>query len=182
MDKKMSINLFEKRNDNRITEICIFAILLALEIVLSRFLSFKTFNIKFSLAFITVVFIARSYGPYKSALFAMVADFIGAILFPFGPYFFGFTVTAGLRGLIWGLFLYERKSFKAIVMTVFMEQLICTLILNSIWISYSSNTPFIFNFTKRLTIQVPAVFILETIVLCAVLNVSRYKSTIKNLA
>lgn len=159
------IKIFEKRQDNRITELCVFAIMIALDVVLSRFLSFKTFDTKLSLSFLTTVFIAVSYGPYKSALFAIICDLIGALLFPFGPFFFGFTATAMLRGFIWGMFLYERKSLKSILLAVFSEQIICSLILNSLWISYLYHTPYIVNIGKRMAFQVPAVAILELVVL-----------------
>ena len=50
-------------------------------------------------------------------------DLIGAILFPFGAYFPGFTISAALIGLVYGIFLYkkpgeERKNFKFIIQLI----------------------------------------------------------------
>ena len=35
-----------------------------------------------------------------------LTDYIGAHLFPFGEYFVGFTISAIIKGLIYGVFLY----------------------------------------------------------------------------
>ncbi len=47
-------------------------------------------------------------------------DLIGAILFPFGAYFPGFTISAALMGFVYGIFLYKKpgkeiKDFKFIL-------------------------------------------------------------------
>ncbi len=165
------IKIFEKRQDNRITELCVFAIMIALDVVLSRFLSFKTFDTKLSLSFLTTVFIAVSYGPYKSALFAIICDLIGALLFPFGPFFFGFTATAMLRGFIWGMFLYERKSFRTVVSAVFTEQLVCSLFMNSLWISYLYKLPIVPLLIKRLSLQIPLYLVVEIVLITFFLNI-----------
>ncbi len=60
------------------------------------------------------------YGPKYSAIIAGLGDLIGALLFPFGPYFPGFTISSALMGLVYGIFLYkkpgeERKDFKFII-------------------------------------------------------------------
>ncbi len=39
-----------------------------------------------------------------------LADLIGATLFPAGPFFAGFTLSAFLTGLIYGLILYKREK------------------------------------------------------------------------
>ena len=60
------------------------------------------------------------YGPKYSAIIAGLGDLIGALLFPFGPYFPGFTISSALMGLVYGILLYkkpgeERKDFKFII-------------------------------------------------------------------
>ncbi len=59
-------------------------------------------------------------GPKYASLICALGDLIGALLFPFGPYFPGFTISAGLMGLIYGIFLYKKpekeiKDFKFIL-------------------------------------------------------------------
>lgn len=157
--------LFHARKDRHLTELCIFGVMIALEVVLSRFMSFKSLDMKFSLSFVALVFIARSYGPVKAAFFGALCDFIGAMLFPFGTYFFGYTATAALRGLIWGLLLYKKQGFRYILAAVIVEQLICSALINSYWISMSINTPYHIILTKRMLTQVLPMMALEIFLL-----------------
>lgn len=65
---------------------------------------------------------------------------IGATLFPFGAFFPGFTVTAGLVGLIYGLFLHQKgEGFhgRALWLRVVGASLCASLtrlVLNSVWL------------------------------------------------
>jgi len=59
-------------------------------------------------------------GPKYSLLICALGDLIGALLFPFGAYFPGFTISAGLMGFVYGIFLYKKpqeeiKDFKYIL-------------------------------------------------------------------
>lgn len=111
------------------------ATLIAMEVVLSRFLSYAVWNMKIGFAFIPVVVAAIMLGPVKAAIVGGVADFVGAILFPIGAYFPGFTLTAMLMGLVYGLFLHEKQTFPRVLIAVAINQLILSLLLNSLWIS-----------------------------------------------
>lgn len=72
-------------------------------------------------------------GPKYSAIIAGLGDLIGAILFPFGPYFPGFTISAALMGLVYGIFLYkkpgeERKDFKFIIQLIISSVIVLGVI------------------------------------------------------
>ena len=86
------------------------AMLLALLIVLSRFLSIETQFLVLSFGFIPIMMSAIWLGPKYSMMIAALGDLIGAILFPFGPYFPGFTLSAAISGFIYGLFLYNKNN------------------------------------------------------------------------
>ena len=58
------------------------ALLTAIEIVLSRFLSVNAWNIKIGFSFVPVVVAAILYGPIAAGIVAALGDFVGAILFP----------------------------------------------------------------------------------------------------
>ena len=96
----------------KLKKVILSGILLALVIVLNRFVSIKTPLLVIDLTFIPIMMSAIWLGPKYSTLIAALADFIGAILFPFGTYFPGFTVSAGLVGLIYGIFLYKKPGSK----------------------------------------------------------------------
>ena len=69
-------------------------ILIAAEIILNRFFSVNTWNLKIGFSFVPVVLAAILYGPLSGGIVGGLGDFLGAILFPVGPYFPGFTITA----------------------------------------------------------------------------------------
>ncbi|MFV0313909.1 MAG: folate family ECF transporter S component [Anaerotignum sp.] len=120
----------------------IMALLVAMSIILSRFLSISAWNLKIGFAFAPIALAGMLFGPIPAAIVAMVADIIGASLFPVGQFFPGFTFTAFLSGLLYGLFLYKKPSFTNIIFVSVINQLICSLTLNTLWISILYGTPF----------------------------------------
>lgn len=89
-------------------KIILSAFLLALLIVLSRFASIQTQLLVISTSFIPIMMSAIWLGPKYSTLIAALGDLIGAILFPFGTYFPGFTISAAISGWIYGMILYQQ--------------------------------------------------------------------------
>lgn len=132
-------------------KIILSGLLLALSIVLSRFLSVKippllsiTFN------FVPIMLSAMWLGPKYSTLIALIADIIGAILFPFGEFFPGFTLSAGVMGLIYGLILHQKnKEFSKteLIIRLTISSILVTLlvntVLNSLWLVIMYNKAFI---------------------------------------
>jgi ECF transporter S component (folate family) len=118
------------------------ALLIALEIILSRFLSLSAWNTKIGFSFVPVVIAAILLGPIYAGIVGALADFVGALLFPIGAYFPGFTLTAFLTGMVYGLFLYKRQSLPRILGAVAVNQFILSLLLNTLWISVLYGSPF----------------------------------------
>ncbi len=132
------------------------AMLTAIEIVLSRFLSINAWNIKIGFSFVPIVVAAILYGPIAAGIVAALGDFLGAILFPIGAYFPGFTLTAFLTGCVFGFFLYRkegeeeaggeqgerRQGWLRIIAAVGINQFILSLFLNTLWISILYGSPY----------------------------------------
>ena len=118
------------------------SVLIALEVVLSRFLSISAWNTKIGFAFVPVVLAALLLGPLWAGVVGALADLLGALLFPVGAYFPGFTLTAFLMGLCYGLFLYKKQSFPRILSAVAVHQLLLSLLLNTLWISLLYGSPY----------------------------------------
>ncbi|MBR5315257.1 MAG: folate family ECF transporter S component [Firmicutes bacterium] len=119
------------------------ALLIAMQIILSRFLSINAWNLKIGFAFTAVFVAAYLYGPWFAAVVATIADVVGACLFPSGAFFPGFTVTAILSGLLMGFFLYKKQTPSRILATVAIDQLILSLLLNTYWLSILYGSPYI---------------------------------------
>ena len=117
-------------------------VLTALEIVLNRFMSINAWNIKIGFNFVPIVIAAIMFGPIHAAIVAALGDFMGAILFPIGAYFPGFTLTAFITGAVFGLFLHKEQTLMRTVLSVCIVQLILGLLLNSYWISVLYGSPY----------------------------------------
>ena len=120
----------------------VMGLLIALEIVLSRFLSISTPVTKIGFAFVPVVIAAVLLGPLPAALVAALADFLGAGLFPIGAYFPGFTLTAFLMGLCYGFFLRDSLSLPRILLASAVHQLLLSLLLNTLWLAVMNGAPY----------------------------------------
>ena len=123
-------------------DLVIMAVLIAVEIVLSRFLSVSAWNTKIGFAFVPVVIAAVLLGPVYAGIVGAVADLLGAVLFPIGAYFPGFTLTAFLTGLVYGLFLHKEQTVPRVIGAVAINQGILSLFLNTFWISVLYGSPF----------------------------------------
>ncbi len=119
----------------RLFKIILTAMLIAINVILERFLAYSIWNQTVSFGFIAVAFAAAFLGtPYAVAV-AGFGDLIGSLLFPFGAYFPGFTVTNCIYGLILAEFIYKNATPVKIVIGVVLNKIVCTLILNTLWIS-----------------------------------------------
>ena len=117
-------------------------VLVAMDVVLTRFLSLNAWNTRIGFGFVPMVIAALVYGPLSAAVVGALADFLGAILFPTGPYFPGFTFSMFLMGLVFGFFLYKKQSFSRVLLAVAVHQLVLSLLLNTLWISLLYGSPY----------------------------------------
>ena len=112
------------KKKNLTKQICVLALLTAAGIVLGRLVPVvNLWNTKIEFAFVAVMLAACISGPIGGAVVGALVDFIGAILMPTGAYFPGFTVTAAITGLVFGLLLYKKINFPRIVIAVLSTQL-----------------------------------------------------------
>lgn len=159
-------------------KIILSAMLLALLIVLSRFLSIETQFLVLSFAFIPIMMSAIWLGPKYSMMIAALGDLIGALLFPFGAYFPGFTLSAAISGLIYGLFLYNKNNtsisnikflLKLIISSILVLGLV-NIFITSFWLHMLYGKAYLVIISTRvvsqlimLPIQVTIIYILNKV-------------------
>lgn len=124
---------------SRNKKIILAAIFLAMRIVLSRFLAVKTPIMKISFAFVPTMFCATYLGWKWSVLINVVDDLLGALLFPAGPYFVGYTITAAVAGLIYGLLLY-KKTPQAVAEKKFILKTVLAVVIVAVVVNMGLNT------------------------------------------
>ncbi len=140
-------------------KIILSAFLLALLIVLSRFASIQTQLLVISTSFIPIMMSAIWLGFKYSTVIAGLGDLIGALLFPFGSYFPGFTISAAISGLIYGIFLYENPqkewkfTLKLIVSSVLVLGVV-NIFITSIWLHILYEKAYFAIITTRVLAQV----------------------------
>lgn len=117
-------------------------VLISMHIVLSRFCSINAWNIKIGFSFVPLFLAAYLYGPLAAGIVGGVADVLGAILFPSGPFFPGFTLTTVLTSLLFGLLLYKKQTTPRILLAVLVNQFVFGLLINSLWISLLYGSPY----------------------------------------
>ena len=136
---------------SRNKKIILTAMLLAMQIILSRFLSIKTPILKISFTFVPTCICAIWLGPKWTVLLNVLADIIGATLFPVGAFFIGYTISAAITGLIFGLLLYKKEEstytdkqfLLRLIISVILVTSISNIGLNTLWISITTGKAFI---------------------------------------
>lgn len=141
------------------------SILVAMEVIIARFGTIRpTESIKISLDFIPIVIAAVLYGPAPAVIMSILADVLGAFLFPVGPFFPGFTLTAAVTGLIYGLLLHKSQSMPRVVCAVVLQQLVCSMVINTFWLHVLYGLPYLPTMAARL-VQCAVVTALQIVVI-----------------
>jgi len=128
------------RNLNRLLQV---ALLIAIQIVLSRHLSIATPLVKIGFGFVPLAICGMLFGPVWGAVAGGLSDFLGATLFPIGPYFPGFTLSSALTGMVYGFCLHRKEiRWPHILCAVGVNDLIISLLLTTTWIHLLYGTPY----------------------------------------
>ena len=135
---------------NRTHKLVLMAMLVAIQVVLSRFLSINLWNLKIGFSFVPIALAGMLLGPVGAGLTGMVADIIGATLFPSGAFFPGFTLTAFITAFGYGFFLHKKQDMPHILAAVLFSEIVGTLLLNTKWIAILYGTAFLPIFVTRI--------------------------------
>lgn len=147
------------------------SVLLAMSIVISFMASVRvTETIKIGLGYLITALLGMLYGPFTAAIAAGAGDIIKYLVKPDGAYFFGFTLTAMLGGMVYGCLLYrERVTVWRAILSKSIISLILNCCLNTVWISILYGMPFFGALAPRVIKNVVALPF-EIVLLYIVLN------------
>ena len=138
------------------------AMLVAMGVVLSFFRIPLTTITEITLTGIPIAAGGYMFGPWTGFLIGALIDVCGYLIKPMGAFFPGFTISAGLIGMIYGLFLYQkwwespggqtrglvllRRGTGGLVCRILLAHLFKTvlisLLLNCFWLSAFYGMPF----------------------------------------
>jgi ECF transporter S component (folate family) len=98
-------------------------------------MSIETPIIRIGFGFLPNVIASIMFGPLLGGIAAATGDILGMLIFPKGAYFPGFTLTAFLGGVIYGLVLHNKKSsIKTSLLAVSIITIFINLGLNTLWL------------------------------------------------
>ena len=112
------------------------AMLLAIAVVLGFFTVQLTESIKIGFANLANEFAGLMFGPVVGSIIGALADILKYMVNPTGPFFPGFTISAFIGGLIYGIILYKKPlSLKRVIVANTMVTILVNLLLNTYWLT-----------------------------------------------
>ena len=159
----------------KIKIIIICALLLASAIVINRFLSVNTSIVSIGFTFVPLMLAGILLGWKYSLVIAALTDLIGALLFPFGAYFVGYTISSALTGLVYGLLLYRKGEFK--VDKKFMIRLIISILIVCIFINGGMNTLWLVLTSKKAFLAILPTRVIKQLLMIPIMFVTMVSLT-----
>lgn len=136
-------------SSNKIKLLVTAAFFVALDIIIARFLGFEVPTplgpVKFDFQVVVAALCGYALGPLWAALTLVSSDILGVLLNSGSlGMFFGFTVSAMLRGLLFGMLLHNKKpSALRLISSVVLVFVPIDLSLNTLWLSIMMSAPFL---------------------------------------
>ena len=117
----------------RKTVIC--AVMIAMQIILSRYVGIQTQFVQTSLGFVPIAVTSAVCGPVYGALCAFISDFLGVVIAGTNVYSPLFAINAVLYALFYAFFLYKKeRNVKNIVLSVVLQTVIVAIPLTPLWL------------------------------------------------
>lgn len=111
-------------------------LLIALKLVLDLFTIQITPTLHLGFEFLVSATISMLFGPVVGAMCGGLSDIINYIINPKGTFFPGFTISAMVGGIIYGLVLYKKKlTITRCIIAEVAIIIIVDILLNTFWLS-----------------------------------------------
>lgn len=111
--------------------------------------------IEIRFGFIAIAVVAALSGPVMAALVAFIGDIIGTLLFYGGSFFWGYTLSWVLLGIVFGVFFYKEKiSVPRVIFSMLFNTCIINLLLTTKWEQMMGFGTFEALFVKRLMLNI----------------------------
>ena len=119
-----------------VSTITISALLAAISMVLGAYTLVLSEYIKIGFSNIPAQVAYYLFGPVFGACFGAAKDILNYIVKPTAGFFPGFTLSAMLAGVIYGLILYKRPlSLWRILLAELIVAVICNMLLGTLWLT-----------------------------------------------
>ncbi len=154
----------------KLKTIVVTALLMALGIILGQFFSIQITNtMKIGISFIATQMTANLFGPIVGGIMGGVTDILKFIIKPTGPFLLGYTLSAVLGPVIYGIMLYKKPiALWRILLSKTIVAIFINLLLGSFWPFHYFGVPYWATVSSKLiqqVIQVPVQSLLYYIVM-----------------
>lgn len=158
MKKQINLILSSAQEFKNTKSLVILSLLMALNIVIGFFTVTVTPTLKIGFSFLANAVAGYLFGPIPAALSAGLCDILKYLMRPDGPYFPGFTISAFMGGLIYGLFFYKKKitMIRCIGAKTFISVFV-NMGLNTLWLSILTSKYFLVLLPLRVTKNIVAI-------------------------
>lgn len=119
-----------------VREIAVLGMMTALHVVMAEICKIPIIPhvLELSFGFVPLALTGMLFGVVPAVTVAVIGDIIGALLFSAGSFYFGYTLTAFLTGLFYGLFLHKKDlSVLRCAVCQLLVSMVCYALLNSLW-------------------------------------------------
>lgn len=144
------------------------ALLVAMSVILGWFKVPVTNLIEIRFQMLPIAVGGMLFGPAVGGVMGAMEDVLSYIVRPTGPFFPGFSISAAVGGVIFGLMLREKPTVLRIFLTEAVYTAVVSICLNNIWLSILYGNAFLPVMIARLPqslIMIPVNTVLLTAVL-----------------
>ena len=136
---------------SKISKVSLAGLFVAISIILSRFFAGDMIIgglsvLRISFGPVPIYISGILLGPIYGAITGILADTLGYLVKPLGPYFPGFALNGALSGLIPGLlasYYNENKSWLRLFLIIAIAEAITSIMLTPLWLSMITGKAFI---------------------------------------
>lgn len=174
------------KKDSLTLKLAICGLMAAMAAILGSFFNIPVMlggneTLRISLLAIPIIFASIVVGPVYGGLTALVADILKFLLMAKGGFMLPLTLSAGLMGLIPGLFFLNKAtiSYWRLVLATLVSQLIGSVILNTLILHFTFGTPLIVLLPSRLLPQ-PFYILLYPLIVLAMIKALQRAGLLQN--
>lgn len=130
------------------------ALFIAMVVVIARFISINLPMMRIGFSFIPLMIAAIRLGTIPVMIIGGVADVLGAMLFPSGPFFIGYTISAVLTCAIYGIFFSGTLTMPKILAGLLLNEFGVSMLLTTLWTSILTGNPYLVALAARIPVTV----------------------------
>ena len=124
------------------------ALLIALNIVITRFLAINVGAVRISFTFLPIAIGSLMFGGITGAVLALVADVLGMLMSGGLPWL-GFCISTVLYGLSYGILYGKELTYKKLLPLMIVQAVLIDALLGAFWFYVHAGMPFWASLTER---------------------------------